>query len=330
MGAELFYKDELENIEAYTLGEPFKVYLESGENDGNYYFPLLNADEIEYVLTVFPIDETNILSDSRSLNYNYSAELGSYLAHGLENIRILEEISLEDPITLLTNKEGYYYEKDGEVEVLVEVGSSVRDEDEFIETNFEELPVLEIKGDTDGIVTKSIGSTSIIYYDSLANFTIRETQGSNAWCAGYVIAALLNATKNTDSYYAEKVMREIYPNLDGAEFINTGLTAVQIRDYGRSQGRSTGLYAFSIPFLVNRSDIANNSGTAMLFRGEPEDELGYHAMALVAVFTFDDLTNFYLVWNPWYDGVSVIDASVNRMNFTNGWYYEWINSVRGF
>ena len=58
------------------------------------------------------------------------------------------------------------------------------------------------------------------YENTLKNFKIREQQFDNTWCAGFSMAALLNATKNTDTYNAHDIMRTLYPNVSEEELVN--------------------------------------------------------------------------------------------------------------
>lgn len=51
------------------------------------------------------------------------------------------------------------------------------------------------------------------------------------------MAALLNATKNTDTYNAHDIMRTLYPEVSEQDLPNCSTFPNQMIEYGKSQGR---------------------------------------------------------------------------------------------
>ncbi|VDZ34842.1 Staphopain B precursor [Staphylococcus aureus] len=51
------------------------------------------------------------------------------------------------------------------------------------------------------------------------------------------MAALLNATKNTDTYNAHDIMRTLYPEVSEQDLPNCATFPNQMIEYGKSQGR---------------------------------------------------------------------------------------------
>ncbi|HDN3454983.1 TPA: cysteine protease [Staphylococcus aureus] len=321
--------DKIYNKEkaSYTLGEPFKIYKFNKKSDGNYYFPVLDTEgNVNYIVTISPKVATTSSSPSK-----YTINVSPFLSEVLNKYK-------NKQITILTNSKGYYIlTQDNKA---TQVLKTPRVDDDKLKES-EKIPAadnlthLKQKASVTKPTTQFKNNTSTYneqYINKLKNFKIRETQGNNGWCAGYTMSALLNATYNTDKYYAEAVMRYLHPNLQGQDFQFTGLTPNEMIHFGESQGRN--------PQLVNRmtsykevDDLTkNNKGIAVLGkRVESRNGLhAGHAMAVVGNAKLDNGQEVIIIWNPWDNGFMTQDAKNNIIPVSNGDHYQWYSSIYGY
>ncbi|HDL0564137.1 cysteine protease staphopain [Staphylococcus aureus] len=321
--------DKIYNKEkaSYTLGEPFKIYKFNKKSDGNYYFPVLDTEgNVNYIVTISPKATTASNSPSK-----YSINVSPFLSEALNKYK-------NKQITILTNSKGYYVltQNNKATQVL----KTPRVDDEKLKESkkipaTDNLTHLKQKVSVTKPTTQFKNNASTYneqYVNKLKNFKIRETQGNNGWCAGYTMSALLNATYNTDKYYAEAVMRYLHPNLQGQDFQFTGLTPNEMIHFGESQGRA--------PQLANRmtsykevDDLTkNNKGIAVLGkRVESRNGLhAGHAMAVVGNAKLDNGQEVIIIWNPWDNGFMTQDAKNNIIPVSNGDHYQWYSSIYGY
>lgn len=321
--------DKLNNkeISSYTLGEPFKIYKFNKKSDGNYYFPVLDsASKVKYIVTISPKTTEN-----PNLKSNYTINVSSFLSKTLNQYN-------NQQITIFTNSKGYYVltRNHKAKQVLKTPRLSKNNLDTSEDTSHvDQLTQFKEKA----TVTKPTqhyqnnhATYQNMYVNKLKNFKIREPQGNNGWCAGYTMAALLNATYNTDKYFAEGVMRYLHPDLFGKEFQFTGLRPEEMIKYGRDQGRD--------PKLVNRmtsydevNNLTNqNKGIAVLGR-QIELRNGLHAghaMAVVGNAKLENGKEVILIWNPWDRDFMTQDAQSRVIPVSNGDHYNWSASIYGY
>lgn len=329
-----------QSSDGYTLGEPFKIYKFDKKSDGNYYFPVLNEDgDIKYIVTVSP----KVAGDSAK-DGKYSLNVSAFLSKTLNEYK-------NQKITILTDSNGYYVlgEK-GSAKLVLSTPHETKDfkvkdkadqAREFKRSEEKAPKSDELKGlNETASITKPVTklhnpkyASDVEYVNKLKNFSIRETQGYNGWCAGYTMSALLNATYNTDRYNAEGVMRYIHPDLTGDEFLMTGLTEGEMINFGRSQGRSPELLKRMTSYGEVDQLTKDNKGIAVL--GESVEKYenglhGYHAMAVVGNAKVDNGQEVILIWNPWDSNFMTQDANSNVIPVSDGHHYRWYSSIYGY
>ncbi|MBY7664435.1 MULTISPECIES: C47 family peptidase [Staphylococcus] len=321
--------DKLYNKEksSYTLGEPFKIYKFNKKSDGNYYFPVLDEKgNVSYIVTISPKTAKN-----PDLKSNYTINVSPFLSKALNQYK-------NQDITILTNSKGYYVlTRNHKAKQVLKTPRLSKDNLKESDDTSKVTDITEFKHKAS--VTKptrqyqkNTATYNNMYVNKLKNFKIREQQGNNGWCAGYTMAALLNATYNTDKYYAEGVMRYLHPDLTGEDFQFTGLTSDEMIKFGRDQGRD--------PKLLNRmtsydevNDLTNqNKGIAILGK-QIESTNGLHAghaMAVVGNAKLENGKEVIIVWNPWDRDFMTQDAQSRVIPVSNGDHYHWYSSIYGY
>lgn len=100
------------------------------------------------------------------------------------------------------------------------------------------------------------------------------------------MAALLNATKNTDTYNAHDIMRTLYPEVSEQDLPNCATFPNQMIEYGKSQGRDIH-YQEGVPSYEQVDQLTkDNVGIMILAQSvsqNPNDPHLGHALAVVEV-----------------------------------------------
>ena len=98
------------------------------------------------------------------------------------------------------------------------------------------------------------------------------------------MAALLNATKNTDKYNAHDIMRTLYPNVSEEELPQFSTNPQQMIKYGNSQGRDI-QHQSGMPSYNQVDQLTKDNKGAMILahsvENNPNDPHLGHAMAVV-------------------------------------------------
>ncbi|OFO98777.1 C47 family peptidase [Staphylococcus sp. HMSC065E08] len=306
----------------YKLGKPFKIYKFNGQENGNYYFPVLQGEHIKYVLTVTPKNENDVNADKNSANY--SVRISKFIADSLNQYR-----QANTPITIFTNKDGYFAEHNHKIEMIKQTKLA----DDKTAPSTPAAPKMQMNKTVDASQPISQQrSVATKYVNTLPHFQIRETQGNNGWCAGFTMAALLNATKNTNQYRAQDIMRTIHPGLSGQRFQFTGLTPDEMIQYGRSQGKNPTYYNSMPSYDMVDQYTSDNKGIAILSeRVESTNGLhGRHAMAVVGNAVLANNQKVIVFWNPWDSDVSLQPVDSNIIPVSDGSHFRWFASIPGY
>ena len=307
----------------YKLGNPFKIYKLNGQEDGNYYYPIMQGDTIKYVLTVTPKNENDLNVNKNSANY--SVHISKFIADALNQYR-----QNNIPITIFTNKDGYFVEHDNKISMIKQ--TKLADDQTPVATPAP--PKVQTNQTVDA--SKAVAAQKSVatkYVNTLPHFQIRETQGNNGWCAGFTMAALLNATKNTNQYRAQDIMRTIHPGLSGQRFQFTGLTPDEMIQYGRSQGKNPSLYNGMPSFEMVDQYTSKNQGIAILsqrLEASPNGLHGRHAMAVVGNAVLANGQKVIVFWNPWDRDVSLQPADSDIIPVSDGSHFKWFSAIPGY
>ncbi|OMH91657.1 C47 family peptidase [Staphylococcus argenteus] len=314
----------------YELGEAFKIYKFNGEEDNSYYYPVIKDGKIVYILTLSPKnkDDLNKSKDDR----NYSVKISKFIAKELNEIK-----DKNTNITVLTDEKGFYFEEDGKVR-LVKATPLVNN---IKEKESSKTVSPQLKQDLKATVTPSKIEESetiqneedqVQYENTLKNFKIREQQFDNTWCAGFSMAALLNATKNTDTYNAHDIMRTLYPNVSEEELVNCSTFPNQMIEFGKSQGRDIH-YQEGVPSYNQVDQLTkDNVGIMILAQSisqNPNDPHLGHALAVVGNAKINDQEKI-IYWNPWDTEVSIQDADSSLLHLSFNRDYNWYGSMIGY
>ncbi|MGZ1742199.1 C47 family peptidase [Staphylococcus argenteus] len=314
----------------YELGEAFKIYKFNGEEDNSYYYPVIKDGKIVYILTLSPKnkDDLNKSKDDR----NHSVKISNFIAKELNEIK-----DKDTNITVLTDEKGFYFEEDGKVR-LVKATPLVNN---IKEKESSKTVSPQLKQDLKATVTPSKIEESetiqneedqVQYENTLKNFKIREQQFDNTWCAGFSMAALLNATKNTDTYNAHDIMRTLYPNVSEEELVNCSTFPNQMIEFGKSQGRDIH-YQEGVPSYNQVDQLTkDNVGIMILAQSvsqNPNDPHLGHALAVVGNAKINDQEKI-IYWNPWDTEVSIQDADSSLLHLSFNRDYNWYGSMIGY
>lgn len=322
--------DEQSNAKTgkYELGEAFKIYKFNGEEDNSYYYPVIKDGKIVYTLTLSPKNKDDLNKSKEDMNY--SVKISNFIAKDLDQIK-----DKNSNITVLTDEKGFYFEEDGKVRLVkaTPLPGNVK-EKESAKTVSSKLKQ-ELKNTvtpTKVEENEAIQEDQVQYENTLKNFKIREQQFDNSWCAGFSMAALLNATKNTDTYNAHDIMRTLYPEVSEQDLPNCSTFPNQMIEYGKSQGRDIH-YQEGVPSYEQVDQLTkDNVGIMILAQSvsqNPNDPHLGHALAVVGNAKINDQEKL-IYWNPWDTELSIQDADSSLLHLSFNRDYNWYGSMIGY
>ncbi|HCV0522044.1 TPA: cysteine protease staphopain B [Staphylococcus aureus] len=312
----------------YELGEAFKIYKFNGEEDNSYYYPVIKDGKIVYTLTLSPKNKDDLNKSKEDMNY--SVKISNFIAKDLDQIK-----DKNSNITVLTDEKGFYFEEDGKVRLVkaTPLANNIK-EKESAKTVSPQLKQ-ELKNTvtpTKVEENEAIQEDQVQYENTLKNFKIREQQFDNSWCAGFSMAALLNATKNTDTYNAHDIMRTLYPEVSEQDLPNCATFPNQMIEYGKSQGRDIH-YQEGVPSYNQVDQLTkDNVGIMILAQSvsqNPNDPHLGHALAVVGNAKINDQEKL-IYWNPWDTELSIQDADSSLLHLSFNRDYNWYGSMIGY
>lgn len=146
------------------------------------------------------------------------------------------------------------------------------------------------------------------------------------------MAALLNATKNTDTYNAHDIMRTLYPEVSEQDLPNCATFPNQMIEYGKSQGRDIH-YQEGVPSYNQVDQLTkDNVGIMILVQSvsqNPNDPHLGHALAVVGNAKINDQEKL-IYWNPWDTELSIQDADSSLLHLSFNRDYNWYGSMIGY
>ena len=315
----------------YQLGEAFKIYKFNGEEDNSYYYPVLKDDKIIYTLTISPKNEADLKQSKE--NANYSVKISNFIAKDLEEIK-----DKHTNITILTDEKGFYFEENGQVRLVkaTPLPTNIKNKENSQHMSSHLKQQLKATSEPTKInenqAAEANQDNQVQYENTLKNFKIREQQFDNSWCAGFSMAALLNATKNTDKYNAHDIMRTLYPNVSEEELPQFSTNPHQMIKYGNSQGRDI-QHQTGMPSSNQLDQLTNDNKGAMILahsgENNPNDPHLGHAMAVVGNAKINNEDKL-IFWNPWDTDLSIQDADSNLLHLSFNRDYTWDDTMIGY
>lgn len=329
--AQALDKQKNSQLGDYQLGEAFKIYKFNGEEDNSYYYPVLKDGKIIYTLTVSPKSEDDLKQSKE--NANYSVKISNFIAKDLDAIK-----DKQRNITILTDEKGFYFEENGQVKLIkaTPLPTNIKDKENNQHMSSHLKQQLKATSKPTKINENQAAvadqDNQVQYENTLKNFKIREQQFDNSWCAGFSMAALLNATKNTDKYNAHDIMRTLYPNVSEEELPQFSTNPQQMIKYGNSQGRDI-QHQSGMPSYNQVDQLTKDNKGAMILahsvKNNPNDPHLGHAMAVVGNAKINNEEKL-IFWNPWDTDLSIQDADSNLLHLSFNRDYTWDDTMIGY
>ncbi|MCF7593943.1 cysteine protease staphopain [Staphylococcus warneri] len=315
----------------YQLGEAFKIYKFNGEEDNSYYYPVLKDGKIIYTLTISPKNEADLKQSKE--NANYSVKISNFIAKDLDEIK-----DKHTNITILTDEKGFYFEENGQVRLVkaTPLPTNIKDKENSQQMSSHLKQQLKATSNPTKInenqAAEANQDNQVQHENTLKNFKIREQQFDNSWCAGFSMAALLNATKNTDKYKAYDIMRTLYPDVSEEELPQYSTNPQQMIKYGNSQGRDI-QHQSGMPSYNQVDQLTKENKGAMILahsvENNPNDPHLGHAMAVVGNAKINNEDKL-IFWNPWDTDLSIQDADSNLLHLSFNRDYTWDDTMIGY
>ncbi|AXZ22389.1 C47 family peptidase [Staphylococcus warneri] len=315
----------------YQLGEAFKIYKFNGEEDNSYYYPVLKDGKLIYTLTISPKNEADLKQSKE--NANYSVKISNFIAKDLEEIK-----DKHTNITILTDEKGFYFEENGQVRLVkaTPLPTNIKNKENSQHMSSHLKQQLKATSEPTKInenqAAEANQDNQVQYENTLKNFKIREQQFDYSWCAGFSMAALLNATKNTDKYNAHDIMRTLYPNVSEEELPQFSTNPHQMIKYGNSQGRDI-QHQSGMPSYNQIDQLTKDNKGAMILahsvENNPNDPHLGHAMAVVGNAKINNEDKL-IFWNPWDTDLSIQDADSNLLHLSFNRDYTWDDTMIGY
>lgn len=315
----------------YQLGEAFKIYKFNGEEDNSYYYPVLKDGKLIYTLTISPKNEADLKQSKE--NANYSVKISNFIAKDLEEIK-----DKHTNITILTDEKGFYFEENGQVRLVkaTPLPTNIKNKENSQHMSSHLKQQLKATSEPTKInenqAAEANQDNQVQYENTLKNFKIREQQFDNSWCAGFSMAALLNATKNTDKYKAYDIMRTLYPDVSEEELPQYSTNPQQMIKYGNSQGRDI-QHQSGMPSYNQVDQLTKENKGAMILahsvENNPNDPHLGHAMAVVGNAKINNEDKL-IFWNPWDTDLSIQDADSNLLHLSFNRDYTWDDTMIGY
>lgn len=329
--AQALDKQKNSQLGDYQLGEAFKIYKFNGEEDNSYYYPVLKDGKIIYTLTVSPKSEDDLKQSKE--NANYSVKISNFIAKDLDAIK-----DKQRNITILTDEKGFYFEENGQVKLIkaTPLPTNIKDKENNQHMSSHLKQQLKATSKPTKInenqAAEADQDNQVQYENTLKNFKIREQQFDNSWCAGFSMAALLNATKNTDKYNAHDIMRTLYPNVSEEELPQFSTNPQQMIKYGNSQGRDI-QHQSGMPSYNQVDQLTKDNKGAMILahsvKNNTNDPHLGHAMAVVGNAKINNEEKL-IFWNPWDTDLSIQDADSNLLHLSFNRDYTWDDTMIGY
>lgn len=329
--AQALDKQKNSQLGDYQLGEAFKIYKFNGEEDNSYYYPVLKDGKIIYTLTVSPKSEDDLKQSKE--NANYSVKISNFIAKDLDAIK-----DKQRNITILTDEKGFYFEENGQVKLIkaTPLPTNIKDKENNQHMSSHLKQQLKATSKPTKInenqAAEADQDNQVQYENTLKNFKIREQQFDNSWCAGFSMAALLNATKNTDKYNAHDIMRTLYPNVSEEELPQFSTNPQQMIKYGNSQGRDI-QHQSGMPSYNQVDQLTKDNKDAMILahsvKNNTNDPHLGHAMAVVGNAKINNEEKL-IFWNPWDTDLSIQDADSNLLHLSFNRDYTWDDTMIGY
>lgn len=269
---------------AVKLGTPFVLNVQN--NDKLYYFPILNSDN-EIVMTYRAYKN----GDSYGGIFSEALvdELSEFEAATTRSDPVKISLNPKLDIVLQSNRHVAVSKSNdtGAATEVVQLKSSAANG--LSKTPVNVLSVLCTNTGNPNIQLRGISDNR---WRDLP-VTIRETQGNDSWCAGYVTAMIVSY-KTKGVYYARDVA-----NYAGVTK-NEGISNTKLIGFAKSKGLSPRISFFG---LSTNSIVNHIKDNDPVFVGAINISNESHALALTGYQQNINSGNIlkFRVWNPWYD-----------------------------
>lgn len=323
LNATLFLEKSTKQPQEYQLGSPFTIINNDNKENETVSFPVIYQGKIEYVYSVI-----------KNPNGEYTSSCSRFLA---DELQTLQDSGITET-TLFTKESNIYYEKDDQLVMLYEAPNhlesvEISQEDTEAVNDNTLTPVL-IEQETEVEKEKTLGtpkeSRSGVSYGTnyaMINWTIKENQTDQQWCAAFVTAGILNNKNSPKPSNAKSIMKYFNPSLNDTSLKQVGLSREQAVKYGKSKGCNP----YIVNGMVDKNEIHNQvrRGNAIYaggfgIQGQSKTR---HAFALYGWVQQGDVRTLYL-WNPWYNHPMVVNGNTAPIIFpTPSGGYVWDVSI---
>ena len=303
---------DLYDMENVTVGQPFTV---EGHFTDLYYFLIFSKEELVGYYRVCETDDgyTGIFSEN------------SELINGFKNIEALTDSSSPASI-IVGDYEDIYAVINGNVICILEdyAGNTTELANGEVAACSEGCDY-QIVDAAEGIELAAAASAVSSNTYKYLNIEVKETQGSEPWCAAYVTAAICRYVTGKSSITASTIMKYFYPNLDSSELKEKSLSRSKVIAYGESLGLSPKLKDGRLTWSKVKSEINNDRPIYFAFENL-SDSSSSHAMVCLGYHT-NSGNHFYLVWNPWGTSFERVYTSTYIYTTSCGDQYKYYKTI---
>lgn len=305
----------MSDFTGYTIGNPFSIYNSEIEL---YYFPIYYNGLLKYTFRVFYLDgkydgvlSSALVDELKGLSRRSAAELPALFAAWNNSLYLLEGSSS----TIVYREAGFSENKMGNISAENFITNST------LVTNCQTI--------CSNVTNSSVQINNKLrseYYPEAAfvYLNLVETQDSRPWCVAFCGAAVLSYLKN-QTYYAEDIMRSIYPLETSAQRETHGLSLDLYVNYCNTLGYYPYNVSNSLSFGQVQDQIYDRDQPIMAYMSAGSGFVPHE----IVIRGYISGQNLYSIWNPhfsYYETISASDAYITL----DGTVYRWYGTVYNF
>jgi hypothetical protein len=149
---------------------------------------------------------------------------------------------------------------------------------------------------------------------------MKETQGSQSWCAAFVMASILRYKGAGSTITAKAIMQSTFPNSSDLE--NESISRSQLVTYAKGKGYTSTVQSSST--LSSSTVVSEINNTTPIYAGCAGSGIYAKARHALAICGYNNTNSTYTVWNPWYNYTETISQSTKsyKVNSTSSFVWD--------
>lgn len=302
----LVSRSNIDNIDLnnVTMGYPFTIGKEIVDEDDVFYFPIFSGQKVIYTFRVY------------ADNNSYTGILSPYLTEELN--KYMDATSKADPLSIYMDNGNLIALQGGAIDVLEEAHFGYEPVGNKALFSVDSLDVVDINSKIDLQITSDISPMASASKN--LSLDMKETQGSQSWCAAFAMSSILRYKGAGSSITAKAIMQATFPKSKDLE--TESISRSQLVSYAKGKGyKSTKESSSTLSNSTVVSEIYTN--TTPIYAGCEGTGTYKKARHALVISGYDNSKSTYTVWNPWYDYTETINQSSKTYKVNSSSSFIW-------